>query len=467
MRRQIVIGSVLALSLSWLGCDPGAATAKNTAALEGRLTEESGVSGATNDGDAAPPGLAGRGTLAAATRVRLVSVENDGSQRFVAEGTLKSNGRYEVSLPPSESGQLMIEAVGGQGEVIGRALVARSPHENQRGKVQPLTSESSLEARVLLELIAQGHAGDVDVAMLRSRIDERMLITLKSLPASELEVQIKALAAAVWSAQLAQTEGWVRAGIDPKARFVSHLDVLWQYDEALDSGEKGEAEIDADFLTQLTGDDLSRAGVAAELLASSEASASATSRRVLADASFHAQASVMSAWALSCAKREAVISAATLLASMQAADASQLQLVLAGEANARLIREVGAARDVVAVNLAFDSWRTTLRGAATAESTSMGLMGQLLVVSNTVLADVVSQAYGKALELRGRCDDAVLSAKGLFGLDLLLASRNAATVDATWRAELATVVSTSMGTLSESERAHVVALLITIEGGWR
>ncbi|MFT3708101.1 MAG: hypothetical protein QM817_10640 [Archangium sp.] len=462
-----MLGSVLALSLSVFGCDAGSMTGKNTAALEGRLTEESGVSGAANDGDAAPVGLAGKGTLAAATRVRLVTLEEDGSQRFVAEGTLKANGRYEVELPGGQSGQLMIEALGAQGQVIGRALVARSPHENQRGKVQPLTSESSLEARVLIELIAQGHAGDVDVAMLRSRIDERMLVTLKGLPTSELDVQIKALAAAVWSAQLAQTEGWVRAGIDPKARFASHLDVLWQYDDALDTAEKSEADVDADFLTQLTADDLSRAGVDVELLASAEASASATSRRVIADESVKAQTAVMSAWSLSCARREAVIASASLVTALQAAGASELNMVLAAQANARLVREVGSARDVVTVNSAFDAWRVSLRGVGTLESSSMGLMGSVVISSQAVLADVVSQAFGKAMALRGQYDDAVLSAKGLFGFDLVALSKSSATVDATWRAELTTLVRTSMTTLSDSQKANVVSLLIVVEGGWR
>lgn len=59
MRRSLLIGCVVALSASVMACDPGAANGKNTAALEGRLTEESGVSGAANDSEPCPPGLAG------------------------------------------------------------------------------------------------------------------------------------------------------------------------------------------------------------------------------------------------------------------------------------------------------------------------------------------------------------------------------------------------------------------------
>jgi hypothetical protein len=283
-----------------------------------------------------------------------------------------------------------------------------------------------------------------------------------------LELHIDALAAAVWSAQQAQTEAWVRAGVDPKARFASHREVLWVYDAALDAGEAGEAELDAELLTNLVGDDLSRAGVDAELMASAEASASATSRRVLAEASLEAQTAVVSAWSLACAKREAAVSAAALVASLQAASANELQLVLASQHNARLQREIGAARDVVAVNAAFEAWRTSLRGTAVAGDTSMGLMGQLVIAgSGSLLAAVVLEAHGHALDLRGAYDAAVLNAKGLFGVDAVALGTASASLDASFRAELGTVVRTTMTTLSEAEQARVVALLITIEGCWR
>ena len=82
--RSLLLSSLgLGLSLSLLGCDPGAGGPQpgpgtDTASLEGRVTDESGVSGAPDDTGSALTDFAGRGTVAAAAQVQVVAVEPDG-----------------------------------------------------------------------------------------------------------------------------------------------------------------------------------------------------------------------------------------------------------------------------------------------------------------------------------------------------------------------------------------------------
>ncbi len=472
MRSLLISGLGLGLSLSLLGCDPGEGGAPlpgdtDSAALEGRVTDESGVSGEADDTGDALTGFAGRGTVAAAVKVEVAAVEPNGALTVLASANVSADGTYVVSSP-AHTGVLLVQTLNAQGVVTGRALLSRAPVAGQRRQVQPITSESSLEASVLLELAASGHPPrEVDVTMLRVLVDERAAIVVRSQQSAEAaKRQVNALATAVWAAQSSQREAWARAGADVKARVAAQLDAIAAYDANLAGRLMTELDAEADLRAQLAAANL-RGDVDVSVIASIEANASAAARRVLSDVSLHAEVALISAWQHACAQHEAALHAAVMIQVMTRGAVDEAHLVALRTLNASLLAQVRVANDDAQVAAAFSTWRVGVRGVAAAGSTSMGLMSQVTQLQAALLVQVVTQSSELGAGLNASLIAAVAASHGADGFDFVALARATADLDTHFRAQLDAMVRATVTGLDERDSALLVSTLVTSEGAWR
>lgn len=473
MRSLLSASLALGLSLSLLGCDPGAGGPQpgpggtDTSALEGRVTDESGVSGAPDDTGSSLTGFAGRGTVAASATVQVVAVENGGALTVLASADVSADGSYVVNVP-NHDGVLLVQALDAQGQVVGRALVSRNPAAGQRRQVQPITSESTLEAWVLVELATQGRAPrDVDVSRLRVFIDERAAISVRSQSNVEAaKVQVRALALAVWSAQASQREAFARAGADVNARVAAQLDAFAQYDAHLAGRTMTELDAEADLRAQLAAANL-REDVDVSVVASIEANASATGRRVLTDARLQADAALVAAWQHASAMHEASVHAAVLVQVMTRAAVDEAQLTTLRALNATLYAGVRVATDDAQVAAAFNTWRLGVRGVASGASTSMGLMSAVTEIQVALLAEVVTRCHELGANLDASLVAAVNAARRDDGFDFSALANATAEVDGTFRTQLDALVRTTITGLDDRDGALLVGALVTTEGAWR
>lgn len=472
MRSLLISGLGLGLSLSLLGCDPADGGAPppgetDTSALEGRVTDESGVSGTPDDTGTSLVGFAGRGTVAAAVKVEVAAVEPNGALTVLATANISADGTYVVNAP-AHTGVLLVQTLDAQGVVTGRALLSRAPVVGQRRAVQPVTSESSLEAAVLLELAANGHPPrEVDVTMLRVLVDERAAIVVRSQQSLEAaKVQVKALATAVWAAQASQREAWVRAGADVNARVAAQLDAIAAYDANLAGRLMTEIDAEADLRAQLAAANL-RADVDVSVIASIEANASAAARRVLADASLHADVALSSAWQHACAQHEAAIHTAVMIQVMTRGAVDEAQLIALRTLNASLLAQVRVATDDAQVSAAFSTWRGGVRGVAATGATSMGLMRLVTQVQAALLLQVVTQSRELSAGLNANLVAAIAACHRADGFDFVALARATAEIDGNFRTQLATMVRATVTGLDERDGSLLISTLITSEGAWR
>ena len=476
---KLTVGALVA-ALALVGCGPdggtgngntgggsGGGTAQQTGALTGSVTDESGVSGEADDTGSAAQGYGGRGTVSASTRVQLVLVKDDGSLEVLAESTLAANASYSLRSTET-SGVLLVQSLDAQGTVLARALVTKSVVAGQTVAAQPLTSQSSVEAAVFLELVAQGHRpGDIDRAMLRTRLDERVAIAVRSAGSGDaVQAQVKAVAMAAWSAQQTQREAWARASVDVNARVQAELDALATYDAALQANLSAQAQATADFqntLQQVEFDGVSDVSV----MATTESTVSATSRRVLGEASVAASASVQAAWAHAVAQREAMFSAAAMVRVMTDAQVSAERLNDLQMLNAQLMASVKASADVAALSTAFSAWRVGIRGVATAQDEGMGLMGFLLQVQATLYATAVTQTAELAATLSANFQAAVDAAQGSNRFDFDALANASLDLREQFRADTDAKVRGTIVGMTDAQASLVVRALVTTEGSFR
>lgn len=477
MRSLLLSGLALGMSLTLFGCDPGnggdpgtgggSGTGDQTSALEGRVTDESGVSGAADDTGSSLTGFAGRGTVSATCNVQVVAVEDSGELTVLATGAVSADGAYTITVPRSDR-VLLVQSLDAQGAVLGRAIVSRNPATGQRRQVQPITSESTVEAWVLVELAAAGHRpGDVDVSTLRLYVDERAAIIVRSQGNVEAAtLQVRALAAAVWSAQTSAREGLTRAGADVNARVQAQLDAFAAYDANLNARAMTEIDADADLRGQLAAADL-RDDVDVSVVASIHANASATARRVLADASLQANAGLIAAYQHAAAMHEASLHAAVMVQVMTRAAVDEAQLTALRTLNASLYAAVRVANDDAAITAAFNTWRTGVRGVASGASTSMGLMSAVTQIQVALLAEVVTRSNELGASLNARIVAAIAANHGSNGFDFAALARACADIDGDFRTQVDAMVRATVVGIDDRDASLLISALVTTEGAWR
>ncbi|HEX8700550.1 MAG TPA: hypothetical protein VF815_16995, partial [Myxococcaceae bacterium] len=100
-------------------------------------------------------GLGGSGTVSAVTMVRASTVGSGGQLTLVGEAEVSAQGSYTLEVPAEEQ-RLVIQAVNSSGTVLASALLDASGEAGSEEVAPPMDSESSLEAEVFVQMVADG-----------------------------------------------------------------------------------------------------------------------------------------------------------------------------------------------------------------------------------------------------------------------------------------------------------------------
>ncbi|MFP2898042.1 hypothetical protein [Corallococcus sp. 4LFB] len=202
---EVVLGAVVGLWLAACGGDK--------VQVRGHVTNGGGQqSQGLVDG---APALGGDGTASATTTVRISRVLAAGDLTTLAEADVAADGSYTLEL--EDAGQrLVIEAVNKSGLTVGSALLdSTSPLSGQEVRTAPpITSESSLEAEVYVQMVREGDAPDsVDTVDLRTRLNVEQATAVRGQLKETATESVEALGAAVRAAQATRIKAYARAGV--------------------------------------------------------------------------------------------------------------------------------------------------------------------------------------------------------------------------------------------------------------
>jgi hypothetical protein len=344
--------------------------------------------------------LGGSGTVSAASKVRASTVGQGGSLTVVGEAEVSAQGSYTVEVPPGQQ-RLVLQVVDASGTVVASALLDASGEAGDTATAPPMDSETSLEAEVFAQMVAQGaQAAQTDTVDLRARINAKMAVAAKQGASTReaAQVRVKALAEAVRAAQEAEIRAYAKAGVQTSqtALFEAELAASAKLNAALDAGTAVETAYQ-EFYTELAAA-AERLGAKAEEQARGENSASVAFRATvkgrlsaqetqpLVDASLRAAASA-----------EARTSGAALNAILRAAAATDEASQQAGSAVTALRSSVSASATASAAAQAFASFSASVAAGADVKTTVLGSYlgvntANQLVVSGAVQASVTAAA---------------------------------------------------------------------------
>jgi hypothetical protein len=333
--------------------------------VQGKVTDTQGRQGqALTSG--AVPGLGGSGTAAAATKVRAQMVGADGTLSVLAEAQVEAGGSYSFNLPEG-SERVVVEAVDAEGKVVAAALLdATAEHQGGVRSVAPISSETSLEAQVFVQLVKEGVAPEsVDTVDLRSRIDATLgaQVAAGQADAEATEKRVVALARAVRAAQEAEVRALAEAGttVTQAQLFEASLAAASRLDASLHGG-------DTELAWQLFFEELREATPELDEKeeAEGERAASAAFRATVEVELGADSAPVLEAATRSAARVEAYAANAAVHAVLKAAGATQAVLDAAVEAGAALHAGIDAAADAEAVAQAYAAWNTEVAAGGSA-----------------------------------------------------------------------------------------------------
>lgn len=316
------------------------------------------------------------GSCAASTARRVsASVVGAGGQLFtVAEGAVEAAGSYRLQLPSGQQ-RLVLLAVDAAGQVVGMALLDFSG-EGSAQFAPPMNDESSLEASVFLQLVAEGVSPQaIDTVDLRARITSRIAAAVRqgASTAQELRERVRALATAVRAAQQAEVEAYTRLGVQvsQSALFQAEAQASATLNAALATGGAVEAAYER-FYTELESA-ARRLGATLAQQLQAERAASASFRAVM-QARLTAQPAqaLVEAALLASAELEARATQSALralLPVMGMADSLQAQAL---QAAATLRGEVRIAATAQAAAQAFARFSATLATSLNLRTTVLG-----------------------------------------------------------------------------------------------
>ena len=187
-------------------CGTGGGDGGGTATVEGRVTDEEGYQ---------PQRLGGEGSVSATASVRVSAIAPGGALEALAEAEVSADGSYAVDVPADQE-RLVVEALDEAGAVVAAAILEASGAAGETTTCTPMDSESSLEARVLVEMIDAGAPVDeVNPVDLRARITSRLAgaVAARERAGADVEAAVRALAEAVRAAQLAELRAYADMGL--------------------------------------------------------------------------------------------------------------------------------------------------------------------------------------------------------------------------------------------------------------
>ncbi len=167
----------LVMALALAACAPadtagtdGPAPGPGASAAEDDTLARRSVFGDLGSDEAA---LAGTGTLDAATQVRVVSLDDDGTRTVHGEAAVSASGRFEVAAD-GMTRTFIVEAVDASGEVVGAAVVTADASGSDAIDAGTLTLETAVEAMVWAEIVHDDAVASVSSAEVRARVDAQV-----------------------------------------------------------------------------------------------------------------------------------------------------------------------------------------------------------------------------------------------------------------------------------------------------
>jgi hypothetical protein len=378
MNTPLRMASAAAIAALLAGCGGSKTT------VQGHVSDGSGsqsqamTSGITS--------LGGSGTATAASTVNAYTFGTDGKLNLVASGSVGAGGSYALDVPEGST-QLVIQAVDAQNQVLASAIVEAAGTSSSPATAEPMTSESSLEAQVLIDVVKQGLSIDqVNTVDLRTRIDSELAAAVSADVAAggDLAARVNAIAVSIAAAQQAQLDAAAKAQIalTQQALFAAELSAQQKLDAALDSGS-AQAQAYATFFTELAAAQAS-AGLDAKAQNTSERDADASFRlslqaQVGGSADTATGKAIADAAIRGSAALEARASAAAINAILVSANAAQSVKDAAAVQASTLTAQVAAAASAKADTNAFATFSANV---ASKSSLSSNVLGQFLGVSS-------------------------------------------------------------------------------------
>ena len=351
-----------------------AACGGDTVKVRGKVSDQDGTQ-QQSIGAFGGEGLGGTGTVSSATKVRASTVAQGGQLSLVGEVEVSAQGSYSLEVPAEEQ-RLVIQAVDSSGTVVASALLDASGEAGGETVAPPMDSESSLEAEVFVQMMADGaQAAETNTVDLRTRINAKMAAAAKqgATTREAVRARVEALARAVRAAQETEVRAYAKAGVNTSqsALFQAELAASAKLNAALDAGTAVEAAYQT-FYTELAAA-AQAAGAKAEEQARAESSASVAFRAtVKARLSAQDTQPLLDASLRAAAAAEARTSGAALTAILQTAAATDEATRQAGTAATTLRANVSAAATASAAAQAYASFSANVATSADVRTTVLG-----------------------------------------------------------------------------------------------
>jgi hypothetical protein len=327
----------------------------------------------------------GSGAVKSSVKVSALTIGADGSVKSIAESAVSADGSYELDVP-IHAGPTLVQALDAKGAVVVSAILEDALVAGKAVKVQPLTTESSVEAAALLDLVKSGTAlADVDLVALRARIDAataRLVHDHAVAQMVEATADVHALGVAALTAQMSEQAALKAALVDATAYATAELAAADALTAALDASATDDAttKANADFTAAFAALD-GQFGLDATAVASAATNASASAQAAIAASSSSVE--LMNAFNHAQAMIESVATTAALTAAFTKAAASADVMTQLQTANTTLLAQISAATDAAMLASAFEAWRVTVRGTAAGTG---GLLANLLGATETAAA---------------------------------------------------------------------------------
>lgn len=229
-RTLYTLPLALMLSLGTVACDPGSTQGAETQQLDSQPSENDVLGRRVVRGtiSSEAEALNGDGDASSAEEVHVTSVEEDGSTTSHGSATIEADGRFELEVEGATR-TFLVEARDAQGSLVAAAIAHADAASDEVVEVGEVTTTTSIEAMVWIEVVAQAGFGVVSSAEVRAHIDTATAEAAHAWARAHGEgrAAFEALASAVFSASSARLEGAAEAGLSlegsSRSRFHSEL----------------------------------------------------------------------------------------------------------------------------------------------------------------------------------------------------------------------------------------------------
>lgn len=461
-KKLTLLGALVALS----ACGSGGGGAN----VKGHVSDNQGSQ--MQSTTAGLTGLGGQGTTTAATKANAYSVAADGSLSLVASADVDAQGNYALTVPDGAE-KLVIQATDKGGAVLASAIAVKAGTAANPEQLQPMTSETSLEAQVLVSMVKQGvsvdEANAIDVeTRISTELAAQFAAQVKA--GADISQSVASLATAIAAAEKTELAAYSKESIAVSQSAIFEAEV--QAATALDAQLVGGADAQQAYQSFFTAIAQAKQslGIDAKVQSKGERDSGAafnlTVNAQLGGSTHPATAAIADAAIRTEAALEARTSAAAINAILAAGNASATASSAASQAVTSLKAQVGAADNVAADAKAFTTFAATVSGSA---NLSTSVLGTYLAVGSSnafTVQNVVNASATAATQLDSGIDSAFTAAGGATAtLDLSTLADQLATAYSSFDAA---IQSEALALANYGTQAQpAVDLLIVAQGSFR